>query len=90
MKREHLPELDELLQGVLARAMRAVDAEAASILIADEITGNLHFRAAVGGAVWISLLSSVAAQTGLPTMDEAIALSQTTGRPILAMAGQKT
>lgn len=42
-------ELDELLQGVLARAMRAVDAEAASILIADEITGNLHFRAAVGG-----------------------------------------
>ena len=42
-------ELDELLQGVLARAMRAVDAEAASILIADEVTGNLHFRAAVGG-----------------------------------------
>jgi signal transduction histidine kinase len=42
-------ELDDLLQGVLARAMRAVDAEAASILIADEITGDLHFRAAVGG-----------------------------------------
>ena len=42
-------ELDELLQGVLARTMRAVDAEAASILLADEVTGNLHFRAAVGG-----------------------------------------
>ena len=42
-------ELEELLQGVLARTMRAVDAEAASILIADEHTGDLHFRAAVGG-----------------------------------------
>lgn len=42
-------EQDELLHGVLARAMRAVEAEAASILIADEVTGDLHFRAAVGG-----------------------------------------
>jgi len=42
-------ELDELLGGVLARTMRAVDAEAASILIADDVTGDLHFRAAVGG-----------------------------------------
>lgn len=42
-------ELDELLPGVLARAMRAVDAEAASILLADEATGDLTFRAAVGG-----------------------------------------
>lgn len=42
-------ELDELLPGVLARAMRAVEAEAASILLADEATGDLTFRAAVGG-----------------------------------------
>lgn len=42
-------EQDELLHGVLARAMRAVEAEAASILLADEVTGDLHFRAAVGG-----------------------------------------
>lgn len=42
-------ELDELLQGVLARSMRAIDAEAASILLADDLTGDLHFRAAVGG-----------------------------------------
>jgi signal transduction histidine kinase len=41
--------LDELLEGVLARAMRAVDAEAASILLSDESTGELRFRAAVGG-----------------------------------------
>jgi signal transduction histidine kinase len=42
-------ELDDLLAGVLARAMRAVDAEAAAILLADEYTGDLTFRAAVGG-----------------------------------------
>ena len=42
-------ELDDLLTGVLARAMRAIDAEAASILLADEFTGDLTFRAAVGG-----------------------------------------
>ena len=42
-------ELDDLLAGVLARTMRATDAEAASILIADEYTGDLTFRAAVGG-----------------------------------------
>lgn len=41
--------LDELLEGVIARAMRAVDAEAGSILIADDDTGDLRFRAAVGG-----------------------------------------
>ncbi|MEM6959763.1 MAG: GAF domain-containing protein, partial [Myxococcota bacterium] len=40
---------DDLLQGVLARSMRALDAEAASVLIADENTGELSFRAAVGG-----------------------------------------
>ncbi len=42
-------EIDDLLAGVLARTMRATDAEAASILIADEYTGDLTFRAAVGG-----------------------------------------
>jgi len=42
-------ELDDLLEGVLGRTMRAIDAEAASILIGDEDTGDLRFRAAVGG-----------------------------------------
>jgi signal transduction histidine kinase len=42
-------ELNDLLAGVLARTMRATDAEAASILLADEHTGDLTFRAAVGG-----------------------------------------
>ncbi len=41
--------LDDMLKGMLARTMRAVDAEAASILLADEFTGDLRFRAAVGG-----------------------------------------
>ncbi|MEM9193651.1 MAG: GAF domain-containing sensor histidine kinase [Myxococcota bacterium] len=42
-------ELDELLEGMLGRTMRAIDAEAASILLADSKTGDLRFRAAVGG-----------------------------------------
>lgn len=42
--------LDDMLQGVLSRAMRAIDAEAGSILLADEHTGDLRFRCAVGGA----------------------------------------
>jgi signal transduction histidine kinase len=42
--------LDDLLEGVLARAMRAIDAEAGSILLADENTGDLRFRTAMGGA----------------------------------------
>ncbi|MDD9938782.1 MAG: GAF domain-containing sensor histidine kinase [Myxococcales bacterium] len=41
--------LDVLLEGVLARAMHAIDADAGSILLADEDTGELRFRAAVGG-----------------------------------------
>ncbi|HEX7478299.1 MAG TPA: GAF domain-containing sensor histidine kinase [Polyangiales bacterium] len=41
--------LDELLEGVLARAMRAIDAEAGSILLSDQRTGELCFRCAVGG-----------------------------------------
>ncbi len=42
--------LDDLLQGVLSRAMRAIDAEAGSILLSDEQTGELRFRCAVGGS----------------------------------------
>jgi signal transduction histidine kinase len=42
--------LDDLLEGVLGRAMRAIDAEAGSILIDDEGTGQLRFRCALGGA----------------------------------------
>jgi signal transduction histidine kinase len=42
--------LDELLEGVLSRTMRAIDAEAASILLSDEDTGDLRFRCAMGGA----------------------------------------
>jgi len=41
--------LDDLLEGVLARAMRAIDAEAGSILLADEQSGDLRFRCAIGG-----------------------------------------
>lgn len=41
--------LDELLSGVLARTTEAIGAEAASILLADDHTGELRFRAAVGG-----------------------------------------
>jgi signal transduction histidine kinase len=43
-------QLDDLLEGVLARTMRAIDAEAASILLSDENTGDLRFRCAMGGA----------------------------------------
>lgn len=43
------PGLDDLLKGVLERAMGAVGAEAGSILLSDEDTGDLHFRCAVGG-----------------------------------------
>jgi signal transduction histidine kinase/putative methionine-R-sulfoxide reductase with GAF domain len=41
-------ELDDLLEGVLARAVRAIEAEAGAILIA-EPSGELRFRSAVGG-----------------------------------------
>jgi signal transduction histidine kinase len=41
--------LDDMLQGVLTRAMRAIDAEAGSILLSDEATGDLRFRCALGG-----------------------------------------
>ncbi len=42
--------LDDVLDGVLRRAMRAIDAEAGSILIADRASGELSFRSAIGGA----------------------------------------
>lgn len=42
--------LDDLLEGVLSRTMSAIDAEAASILLSDEHTGDLRFRCAIGGA----------------------------------------
>jgi len=42
--------LDELLEGVLSRTMLAIDAEAASVLLSDEHTGDLRFRCAMGGA----------------------------------------
>jgi signal transduction histidine kinase len=41
--------LDNLLEGVLARAMHAIGAEAGSILMSDEQSGDLRFRCAVGG-----------------------------------------
>lgn len=41
-------ELDDLLEGVLARAVRAIEAEAGAILLA-EPSGDLRFRCAVGG-----------------------------------------
>lgn len=40
--------LDDLLEGVLARAVRAIEAEAGAILLA-EPNGALRFRSAVGG-----------------------------------------
>jgi signal transduction histidine kinase len=42
--------LDDMLHGVLTRAIKAIDAEAGSILLSDEQTGDLRFRCAMGGA----------------------------------------
>ena len=42
-------DLDDLLEGVLVRSMRAIDADAACVLLADDVTGDLRFRAAAGG-----------------------------------------
>jgi signal transduction histidine kinase len=41
--------LDDLLDGVLARAMRAIDAEASSILLSDGRNADMRFRVALGG-----------------------------------------
>lgn len=43
-------DIDELLDKMLTRAIRALDVDAGSILIADDDTRDLRFRAAVGGA----------------------------------------
>jgi hypothetical protein len=40
------------------------------------------------GLAWVGLISQAGAQ--LPTIDEALAISQKTGRPIFALAGNKT
>ena len=52
---------------------------------------NLRIAACAGGLLTIVLnVVAAQAQEGLPTLDEALAISQKTGRPILAMAGRKT
>lgn len=52
----------------------------------------MNLRIALCAGALVTTLSSIAAQAqqGLPTLDEAKVISQQTGRPILAMAGQKT
>jgi len=57
--------LDELLEGVLARAMHAIDAEAGSILLDDDSTGELRFRCAVGGDPNAVKLLKIPAGTGI-------------------------
>ena len=57
--------LDDLLEGVLARAMQAVDVEAASILLADAETGDLRFRAAMGGEAEAAKRLSIPAGEGI-------------------------
>lgn len=44
----------------------------------------------LGVLACVSVSASAVGQTNLPTVDEALAISQKTGRPILAMAGTKT
>lgn len=53
----------------------------------------MNFRIAVCVSTLLatcSIAAALPAQEGLPTLDEAMSISQKTGRPILAMAGQKT
>ena len=54
--------------------------------------GNVRFvKLAVFSFALLSLsIGSVSAQTKLPTVEEALETSATTGRPIFAMAGQET
>lgn len=59
------PRLDDLLEGVLARAMRAIDADAGSILLSDERTGELRFRCAVGGVAESVERLTIAAGEGI-------------------------
>jgi hypothetical protein len=49
------------------------------------------YRLQCGFILALSLLASQGrAQSQLPTLDQALKMSQETGRPIFAMAGQKT
>jgi len=57
--------LDDLLEGVLARAMHAIGAEAGSILMSDSQTGDLRFRCAVGGDPEAVMRLTVAADQGI-------------------------
>ena len=57
--------LDELLEGVLARAMHAIGAEAGSILMSDEHSGDLRFRCAVGGDPEAVRRLTIAADQGI-------------------------
>jgi len=58
-------ELDDLLDGVLARTMRATEAEAASILLTDGGEGELRFRSLVGGVPSEVRKSRVRADQGI-------------------------
>ena len=57
--------LEDLLHGVLARAVRAVDAEAGAILIAVRPSMDMEFRCAVGGAAESLKRLRVPAGTGI-------------------------
>ena len=57
--------LDDLLEGVLARAMHAIGAEAGSILLSDAHSGDLRFRAAVGGHPEAVKRLTIAADQGI-------------------------
>jgi GAF domain-containing protein len=57
--------LDELLEGVLARAMHAIAAEAGSILLSDTHSGELRFRCAIGGDPEAVKRLTIAADQGI-------------------------
>jgi signal transduction histidine kinase len=57
--------LDDLLEGVLARAIHAIAAEAGSILLSDAQTGDLRFRCAVGGDPEAVRRLTIAADQGI-------------------------
>jgi signal transduction histidine kinase len=57
--------LDDLLEGVLARAIHAIGAEAGSILLSDAQTGDLRFRCAVGGDPEAVKRLTIAANQGI-------------------------
>jgi signal transduction histidine kinase len=59
------PGLEVLLEGVLARAMRAIEAEAGSILLSDQRTGELCFRCAIGGVPEVIRRLRVAPDEGI-------------------------